>query len=274
MNRIWNQSRPPRSAWVVIGALLACQQAAAALSEPHAVFYGRVVAEDNLLLDSDSQYTISARLNGTVLDSYVMGSNSSSGLAHHYVLRVPMDSVGTRAANHARTGDQLQFFASSLTGDELLATATAGERGQITQLKLGMVDTDNDNIDDEIDNCRNFTNQNQANSDNDSAGDVCDDYPQNPQETTDSDNDGMGDNFETTHGFNPLNPADASQDADQDGISNLAEFNAGSNPRNVITSQPAQEDVPLPAWALVLLTLILGRLGLRAQKITYARNHP
>src|SRR5690606_32409353 len=144
-------------------------------------------------------------------------------------------------------------------------TATAGERGQITQLKLGMVDVDHDGVDDEIDNCTYFTNPDQANADGDSAGDVCDDFPQNPGEISDTEGDGMGDNFENTHGFNPLDPADASLDADGDGISNLAEFNAGSNPRDVVISAPAQEDVPLPAWALVLLTLILGRLGLRAQ---------
>lgn len=262
----WIHSRLKFSAWVAVGILLACQSAVAALSEPHAVFYGRVVAENRLLLDGDSHFTVSARLNGTVLDSFVMGSNSSTGLEHHYVLRVPMDSVGVRSAGHARAGDQLQFFVSSLAGEELLGAATAGERGQITQLKLGMVDVDNDGVDDDSDNCTLFTDPDQADADNDGAGDVCDDFPNNPQETRDTDSDGMGDNYETAHGFNLNDPADASADADQDGISNLQEFLAGSNPRDVVVPATAQEDVPLPLWALVLLTLMLGRMGLRAQK--------
>ena len=259
-------SPPLRMTWIAVVVLLAWQEASAALSEPDAVFYGRVVANNQLLLDSDSQYTISARLNGSTLASYTMGSEINDNLLNHYVLRIPMDSVGTRAANHARSGDQLQFFVSSASGDELLATATAGERGQITQLKLGKVDIDHDGIDDEVDNCPNFTNPSKANSDNDSAGDACDDFPNNPRETTDSDSDGMGDNFERANGFDPLNPADASQDADQDGITNLAEFNAGTNPRDIVVPAAPKEDVPLPAWALVLLTLVLGRLGMRARR--------
>lgn len=60
---------------------------------------------------------------------------------------------------------------------------------------------------------------------------------------TDNDNDGMQDNWETANGFNFGNPADASLDFDGDGSSNLAEFLAGTNPKNSnsvfgITIQP------------------------------------
>ncbi|WP_176014997.1 right-handed parallel beta-helix repeat-containing protein [Victivallis sp. Marseille-Q1083] len=50
------------------------------------------------------------------------------------------------------------------------------------------------------------------------------------REYKDSDHDGMPDGYEIYYGFDPNNPADATQDADHDGANNLAEFLAGTNP--------------------------------------------
>jgi hypothetical protein len=46
----------------------------------------------------------------------------------------------------------------------------------------------------------------------------------------DSDNDGMPDAWETKYGFNPQDPADASQDANGNGYTNIEEFLNGMNP--------------------------------------------
>ena len=46
---------------------------------------------------------------------------------------------------------------------------------------------------------------------------------------TDSDNDGIQDNYEIAHGLNPNDPADAAQDKDGDGLSNLQEFLLGTS---------------------------------------------
>ena len=53
----------------------------------------------------------------------------------------------------------------------------------------------------------------------------------NPLGPVDTDSDGMTDAWETANLFNPTNPADAVLDADSDGLSNLKEFLAGTNPR-------------------------------------------
>ncbi len=45
----------------------------------------------------------------------------------------------------------------------------------------------------------------------------------------DDDNDGMPDTYEEANGFNPLDAADAGQDQDGDGYTNLEEHNAGTD---------------------------------------------
>lgn len=83
------------------------------------------------------------------------------------------------------------------------------------------VDTDLDGIIDIDDNCPTIANANQSNFDGDALGDACD---------TDDDNDGMSDGFELAYGFHPFDSLDASEDADLDGLTNLDEFNLGTNP--------------------------------------------
>jgi hypothetical protein len=51
----------------------------------------------------------------------------------------------------------------------------------------------------------------------------------NPYDS-DTDGDGMKDGFEVTYGFNPLGSGDAASDADLDGLSNLWEYRLGLNP--------------------------------------------
>ncbi len=51
----------------------------------------------------------------------------------------------------------------------------------------------------------------------------------------DTDGDGMPDEWELPHNFDPADPADAAQDRDNDGVSNLDEYRAGSDPLDMET---------------------------------------
>ena len=51
----------------------------------------------------------------------------------------------------------------------------------------------------------------------------------------DGDGDGMPEAWELAHGFDPLNAADAAPDADGDGQTNLAEYRAGTDPRDPLS---------------------------------------
>jgi hypothetical protein len=93
-----------------------------------------------------------------------------------------------------------------------------------------------------------------SDSDGDGVPDNQDAFPSNPAETTDTDDDGVGNNadtdddndkmpdaWENQYGFDPLID-DASDDSDGDGLSNLDEFYAGSNP--VVPQDNFEPDTP------------------------------
>jgi hypothetical protein len=67
----------------------------------------------------------------------------------------------------------------------------------------------------------------------------------------DSDGDGMPDSWEESYNLNPYSPADASLDADLDGMSNLAEFLSGTDPRNA-NSALRFDSATLTSGSLVL----------------------
>lgn len=84
----------------------------------------------------------------------------------------------------------------------------------------------------------------QLDSDDDLVVDEIDAFPNDPSESVDTDKDGIGNNadrdddgdrmpdsFEILYQLKPLDPSDATGDLDNDGLTNLAEFTLGRNPR-------------------------------------------
>jgi hypothetical protein len=65
------------------------------------------------------------------------------------------------------------------------------------------------------------------------------DTPENP---IDTDNDGLPDAWEQFHNLDPLNPGDALEDTDNDGFSNLEEYDSGTFPRNEFDHPVIKDD--------------------------------
>ena len=84
-------------------------------------------------------------------------------------------------------------------------------------------DIDGDGINNDLDNCPELWNADQADFDGDGQGDVCDD---------DDDNDLMPDAYELNNSLDPFNAADANEDADEDNITNFEEFFRGLDPNH------------------------------------------
>jgi hypothetical protein len=83
----------------------------------------------------------------------------------------------------------------------------------------------------------------------DTDGDLISDYDEimvystNPLVVDDSDSDGMPDGWEILHGFNRLNANDAGGDADNDYLTNLEEYQYGTNPWNADTDADGLWDI-------------------------------
>ena len=123
--------------------------------------------------------------------------------------------------------------------------------------RVETVDSDGDGVGNNSDNCPNIVNSDQINFDSDSHGDVCDTdedndgvvsaedaFRFNPNYSSDADSDGMPDAFEREYGFDSNNSADKNSDSDGDGVTNIDEFIAGTNPR--VNPNPGLPQLVIP----------------------------
>ena len=126
-------------------------------------------------------------------------------------------------------------------------------------------DTDGDGVGNNSDNCPNIFNSDQINFDSDSLGDACDTdedndgvvsaedaFRFNPNYSSDADSDGMPDAYEREYGFDSNNPADKNSDSDGDGVTNIDEFIAGTNPR--VNPNPGLPQLVIPEDIAVVST--------------------
>ena len=71
----------------------------------------------------------------------------------------------------------------------------------------------------------------------------------------DTDDDGLPDKWERRYGFNPENASDAKLDPDKDGLTNLEEYQAGTNPVKAIFAQNIGYKIKTNLWYIGLSVL-------------------
>ena len=76
----------------------------------------------------------------------------------------------------------------------------------------------------------------------------------------DDDGDQMDDSWETSFGLDPTDPSDANLDGDNDGKTNLQEFNEGTNPTVDETTQVPM--MPMGLFMTLVITLIYARTSI------------
>jgi len=152
--------------------------------------------------------------------------NFSTDIPHvaKYILNCD-SSIGTWQVGEVRLFDTL--------GNGLSYYGKSGELGASTSVIVSGLDSDSDGVTDCYDAFPLDASES-TDTDADGVGDNSDPFPENPLYTLDSDSDGMPDAWETRYGLDPNDASDATSDIDNDGVSALDEFLAGTIPSGSI----------------------------------------
>lgn len=116
-----------------------------------------------------------------------------------------------------------------------------------------LLDEDGDGLPDELERSEFGTDPSKADTDGGGVNDLDEitrgtdvfdpaDDVEESREGIDSDGDGMPDEWEDEHGFDKEDPSDAGEDADEDGLTNLGEYQEGTDPRDSDTDDGGSND--------------------------------
>ncbi|MFM7213579.1 MAG: hypothetical protein ACKO3H_01720, partial [Verrucomicrobiota bacterium] len=245
------------TAWIALlaGALLLVSPvAAASFSEPHLVLYGRVLAvgtggQGRLLTRGTLRVVLENRSNHAervvrTEQLRPVGPNGEYSYRHEipvFYLPNAMDSAGGLSARAAR----LQYRIVEATVDG--KAAQVRDPGQAKEVTTSFA-----NRGDEI------------------RIDFEASIP-----LVDTDGDGIADWYEEQNGLNPRVGTDAQLDSDQDGLSNLAEYLAGTNPQRA-NAYPAilENSLSLPAGGESGFSVPVVSPGTEPRDLSYHRRGP
>ncbi len=128
-------------------------------------------------------------------------------------------------------------------GNVYIAYTKLFESANEVYIKTGILDSDQDGLSDADEINIYNSDPYDIDTDNDfiSDGQEVQVYNTNPIDS-DTDNDLMPDGFEIDNNFDPLNETDAAEDFDSDGLTNLEEYIAGTEPKNPDTDSDSLSD--------------------------------
>ena len=168
-----------------------------------------------------------------VLSNLIIAEEDTTDADEDGLIKFEEDKLGTDPENADTDGDGMDDWWEVNYQLDPLSDDAAGDKdadgfSNIQEYENGsdptLSDSDSDGITDGNDNCPFTGNADQADSDNDGIGDVCD-------PDTDNDNDGMSDAWENWYELD-TSVNDANEDKDADGYSNMREFEADTMPND------------------------------------------
>ncbi|MCB1772249.1 MAG: LamG domain-containing protein [Gammaproteobacteria bacterium] len=194
-------------------------------NQPSAGNAYRVDTVSSYPVDGVDWIHVAASFDGQEIRMYFNGVLEASSSAPDLVIAANDLALSIGAEEDGYRGfagglDEVRLYDVALTDTEVQILANTGTPTD--------TDTDGDGVPNEQDAFPNDPSE-WVDTDGDGIGNNAD---------TDDDGDGMFDQWESYFGLDPLDPADATSDGDADGVSNLGEWLAGTNPR---------DDLGLPA---------------------------
>ena len=163
------------------------------------------------------------------IDVIIVPAAGKKPLSNSQILQIPFhlkSAGGTQIGNTAIS--PLTFSAIEMTDEALITAGTPG----VGEIRITWLDSDRDGVPDYRDVFPSNPNES-VDTDGDGIGNNTD---------GDDDNDGMSDAYELTNGLDSLNRNDASGDKDNDGLTNLYEYQIGTLANNPDTDGDGMPD--------------------------------